>query len=78
MCDLRFFRFSGGAVGGSLFDWFGSVCIFGDVFLEATISKIDTPIFNILDIGNLAVIPGSVKGGYSSFYRFSMLAFKMS
>ena len=52
--------------------------IFGNILLKATISKIYAAVFNILDIGNLAVIPGSVKGGYSSFYRFSMLAFKMS
>ena len=65
MCDLRFLRFSGGAVGRSPFNWFGSVCIFGDVFLEATISKIDTPIFNILDIGNLTDVSGSIKGCYA-------------
>lgn len=71
-------RLSGGTICGTLFDWLGLVRIFGNILLKATIRKIYAAVFNILDIGNLAVIPGSVKGGYSSFSRFSMLDFKMS
>ena len=55
-------RLPGGAIGGILFDGFGFVRIFGDILLKAAICKIDTAVFDILNIGNLTIISGSVKG----------------
>ena len=58
-------RLSGGKICGTLRDWLGLVRIFGNILLKATICKIYATVFHILDIGNLAVISGSVKGGYT-------------
>lgn len=58
-------RLSEGAIGGTLFDWLSLMRIFGNILLKATIRKIHAAVFHILDIRNLAVISGSVKGGYT-------------
>ena len=40
---------------------FCSLCAFRDILLQCCIRKIHTPIRNILDIGNQAVLPGRIQ-----------------
>ena len=65
MCDGSLFAISHITVGFFFLRRLCSVRIFGNIFLKGNAGKIDTAVFNILDIGNLTIILGSVKGCYA-------------